>query len=414
MEDYIFEELLENDFEEETSKNFYKFVEKADINLNFPLIHVCGSNGKSLTARILNNIYCENEYTSALFLTNQHNFESMIFFNNKPLKREEIESIFNQHKKLFKKFDLSKLEVMFAIFLFYIQEKKIDIVIVEAGNEGFEDFSILDYENKLLTIITSNSLTHTDILGTTTSEITDQHSAFISENSKVLIPQIEETSEIIIRNAAKKLDSDVFVVDSYYFAKVIEGKLAFDYRPFKGIVINSLADYLIKVACLAIVATQLLNNVLPIKEESLKKALLKKLEENYFYIYKNYIFDLADNVEAAREMVVSLRRTGGVAFCLFASDKNSNISAILPLINNFIDHIIISRLDDLNLKEEADYFLYLGDYSFAENPYIAMKVLLENDPEAKILITGNKDFVNQIREEIEEWKRMNPKLMNLF
>lgn len=402
MEDYIFEELLENDFEEETSKNFYKFVEKADINLSFPLIHVCGSNGKSLTARILNNIYCENEYTSALFLTNQHNFESMIFFNNKPLKREEIESIFNQHKKLFKKFNLSKLEVMFAIFLFYIQEKKIDIVIVEAGNEGFEDFSILDYENKLLTIITSNSLTHTDILGTTTSEITDQHSAFISENSKVLIPQIEETSEIIIRNAAKKLDSDVFVVDSYYFAKVIEGKLAFDYRPFKAIVINSLADYLIKDACLAIEATQLLNNVLPIKEESLKKALIKKLEENYFYIYKNYIFDLADNVEAAREMVVSLRRTGGVAFCLFASGKNSNISAILPLINNFIDHIIISRLDDLNLKEEADYFLYLGDYSFAENPYIAMKALLENDPEAKILITGNKDFVNQIREEIEE------------
>lgn len=402
------EEIIEflADFEvgDVASDNLSSFLKKAGVTYDKPTIHIAGSNGKSATALYLHSILVENEYMSALFLTSfENSIAECIRINDKLITLDELSSIINEHKKLFKKFDLTRKEIIFACFLIYINNKEVNAVIIESGNGGRSDFTNLDYEDSLLSIITSISLNHTNVLGTTTSEIAYQYAGIIEPNSKVLIGKIDENSEIIIRDEADKLKSNTFVVDSYFSVKNIGGSFLFDYRPYKNLMISGFASYLIKDACLAIEAVKLLSSFFEVKEENLKRGLGKLLDKSYLYFSKGCYFDLCDNVEAANNLIESIRYLiKKPTYVLFASDLEMNIAAILPLINNYIENIILTNYGELELRNEEDYFLYLGDYAYQENPFIAMNEIKDKDPEASILVVGNKDFVTALRSEIDE------------
>lgn len=404
MEEKLLEELYEFEEGDISSDYFPVFIKKNSIDLDFPLIHVSGINGKSAVCSFLHNFYAENGYTSALFLTSyETSICECIRINNSKISEKEFTTLFEDHKKQFKKLGLTRKEILLAIFLLHIKEKKVDLVIIESGNGGRGDFTLLDYENNILSIITSVSLAHTDILGTTSSEIAFQVSSVIGEQSKVLLGKVDENSEDTIIDEATKLHTEIFKVDNYFQFKLVPGGFAFDYRPYKDLIYKGESSYLVNSICLAIEATKILSASFPVEEVNIKSVLLKGVEQTYFERNGLFIFERADNLEAVTNALGSIKYCfNRPKFVLFASDYKTNIAAILPLINNFIDSITLTRLSDLELRNEDDYFLYLGDYKYEDNPFTAINSFKDIDPEGSILIIGNKEFVVRMKEELNE------------
>ena len=74
----------------------------------------------------------------------------------------------------------SQFEITFAIALIYFLEEKCDIVFLEAGIGGLLDATNI-IDDPLLSVITSVSLDHTQILGNTIGEIAIQKAGIIKK-----------------------------------------------------------------------------------------------------------------------------------------------------------------------------------------------------------------------------------------
>ncbi len=179
---------------------------------DFKIIHVAGTNGKgsvcSMTAKILE---CAG-FKTALY-TSPHLIEytERIKINSVDISKEDFEKYLNFVVDLAdkNKIALTEFEILTAIAFKYFADKKIDYAVIETGLGGRFD-AANSAENKILTVITSISIDHKNILGDTTDKIAYEKAGILRPNTPVIISEKNKGFEVV-KKQAEKLNSPILI-----------------------------------------------------------------------------------------------------------------------------------------------------------------------------------------------------------
>ncbi len=199
--------------------------------LQFPSVHIAGTNGKGSVANMLASILQESGYKTGLF-TSPHlkDFRERIRVNGEMIPKKEVSSFVATYKKVFEAIHPSFFEMTFALAMQYFASQKVDIAVVEAGMGGRLDST--NIVRPVLSIITNISLDHTQFLGKTLSEIAIEKAGIIKKGVPVLIGKSQTKTDAIFKDTAKKLDSKIQFADTIYN---IENLWSWSERPFGSV-----------------------------------------------------------------------------------------------------------------------------------------------------------------------------------
>lgn len=182
---------------------------------NFPSVHVAGTNGKGSVATKIAKA-CELSRLKVGLFTSPHLFffEERIKVSGIPISKEKMaEGLL----KIFALADKEKLQPTFfeiaTILAFeYFREQKIDIAVIEVGLGG--RFDATNVIHPLLSVITSISREHVQILGESLEEIAFQKAGIIKPGVPVVIGPGADF--VAIKEYAQKRRSPLYQVQGSY------------------------------------------------------------------------------------------------------------------------------------------------------------------------------------------------------
>lgn len=379
-------------------ENYDKFLKHMNFSCDIKAIHITGTNGKGSTANYLYNIYLKEGYKVGLYCSPYlETVTEMVSINGINITDEEYINLFLEYKDELEKYRLSSFEMQTFIAYTFFKKSNLDLIIVEVGMGGFVDAT--NVINPILSIITCVSLEHTAYLGRSISEIAYNKAGIIKYEVPVLVGKLEDTALYAIREYAKDMKAPITIVEDHHNDKVNKDGVTFDYRPYKDISLSTKAIYQCDNAALAIEATKILKEQLPISEESVRKGLRCLTPSCRFeYLNDHLLLDGAHNPHGIEQLVNALGQyETRPIHTVFASFKDKNIDLMLISLSNNTSDVTLTSFNHPRARKEEDYFLYLGDYSFEADYLKVIKDLQEKFPDDVVLVTGSLAFAGLVK-----------------
>ena len=181
-------------------------------------IHVAGTNGKGSVCSILSYILKNSRYQVGLFISpHVIDFKERIQVNNKFIKEAEFFNILNRIEPVLLKLKkeenvlLTEFEIIITVAFLYFLEKKCNFVILETGLGGRLDATNI-IKKPIVSLITSISKDHTNILGNTLEEISFEKAGIIKKNIPIICNYgIEKKALNVIKKVAKSQNSEFII-----------------------------------------------------------------------------------------------------------------------------------------------------------------------------------------------------------
>lgn len=174
----------------------------------FPIIHVGGTNGKGSVCAYLSSTLTEAGYRVGRY-TSPHlvNPSERICINNQPISDTDFERILIKIKSLSHSHENkpSLFEALTATAWVYFAQKKVEIAVIEVGLGGRLDATNV-CNNPLVTVITSISREHWQILGPTLADIAYEKGGILKPKCSAVIGQLPSEAETVIRARIKALN----------------------------------------------------------------------------------------------------------------------------------------------------------------------------------------------------------------
>ena len=400
--DTYFDKIGHGEYQRE---NFDSFLKKVGFSYQVPSIHIAGSNGKGSTANYLANIYRVEGYKVGLFTSPYlETVNEMINVNGQNITDEEMIKIIEDNAKLIDKFCLSPFEVQTYIAFTYFNNMKCDLAIIECGMGG--EIDATNIFTPVASVITSISLEHTAFLGRSICEIAYQKAGIIKKEVPVITGILDEEAINTIVEVSKENNCQLAVAVEP--AKVVYENRGFNfaYGTLKDLRINSAATYSLKDACIALEVVNKLNEIFPVKEESIRTGLAQTYMPVRMEILKDsplLIIDGSHNPEGVYNLVNSLQNVveNREIHVLFACFKDKNIERMLAYLGEYSKDITLTTFPHGRARQEEDYFLYLDDYSFKPDALAELNNLMVTYPEDAILVTGSLAFAAYIKHSLK-------------
>ncbi|ALP90109.1 bifunctional folylpolyglutamate synthase/dihydrofolate synthase [Clostridium butyricum] len=289
------------------------------------LIHIAGTNGKGSTTSMISKVLIGMGFKVGMYTSPYLEvFEERIQINGVNIPKDKlIDNLENVKYAVSKVIEEgyehpTEFEIITALMFLYFYNEKIDYGVIEVGLGGR-----LDSTNVIIpkvSVITSISMDHINILGNTIEEIAKEKSGIIKEDVPVILyPQKKEAEDVILK-AAHNNDSKV------YYVKTDDGNLkGIDYDNItQNVQVNGLngiynvdlpllGEHQILNLCVAIKVVEVLCQVEKIQynkeiiEESLKDVKwigrLETLNRNPLIV-----IDGAHNIDGIRVLKNNIRK----------------------------------------------------------------------------------------------------------
>ena len=284
---------------------------------HFKTVLIAGTNGKGTTAFYINNILKHHGYKVALF-TSPHliNVNERLIIDGFPVDINLLKDTFEWIGSLSDKkgWNLTPFERFFlACFWLIFKKKDIEFFICEVGLGGRLDAT--NIINADLSVITSISYDHTDILGDDIRIIAKEKAGIIKNNSKVVIGNIPCEARSVIEDTLIKTSSSAYWMGedfSYEIQFSSLEKAVFDWfgsgRLIRALEVPFGFTFLIHNISLSIMSSHLL---IKLDEDRLRASLKDKLEgrcELLNYKGKKIVLDVAHNPSALLGLLKDLSR----------------------------------------------------------------------------------------------------------
>ncbi|MBA3958390.1 MAG: bifunctional folylpolyglutamate synthase/dihydrofolate synthase [Parachlamydiaceae bacterium] len=316
---------------------------------SFEIIHVAGSNGKgSVTKKIASSLQAAR-YRVGLY-TSPHIscFRERIRINDTMISEASVTALL---PKLFDAAEKQKICPTFFEFttllaLSYFAKENIDIAVLEVGIGGRLDAT--NIVTPKLSVITSISLEHTEILGQTIEAIALEKAGVIKPHIPVVIGP--HTPQNLLMEIAKKRNSPCVIVS--------EDCISFEEEN------NAIAKKCLEVLHIPESAIQQgLASRLPCRLEILQATDLPKYTPTHFP--HCLILDVAHNPDGIQHLLDALRlkfpTTSIRVICGFS--KTKDILGCLRLLKNQVQqfHLVESKNDRGATPDHLkDFLLQLG------------------------------------------------------
>lgn len=393
-----FANISRDDYQRE---NFDDFLKKVNFKYNVPSIHIAGSNGKGSTANYLANIYRNYGLKVGLFISPALNdINEMVSINGELINDDDFLDFINNNQKYIDKYSLSAFEIQTFVAFSYFEKMGCDLAIIECGMGG--EIDATNIFKPIASIITSISLEHTAFLGRSICEIAYQKAGIIKDNVPVITGILEEEAINTIVEVTKEKECSLHVAVEPANVVYENDGYSFSYLTYSNLRINSSAYYSLKDACIAIEAIRALNELYPVSNEQIAKGLyetympvrMEKVSNNPLIIV-----DGSHNPEGVQNMLLSLATATNNknVHIIFACFRDKNIERMLAFLGEYSKDITLTTFPNPRARTMDEYFLYLGDYKFIEDPLLAINQIKEQYPDDAILITGSLAFASYMK-----------------
>ncbi len=174
------------------------------------IVHIAGTKGKGSTAVMIESVLQAAGYKTGLFTSPYlFDFREQIQINREPISQTELARYVEVIKPLLAEVEgITTFEAITAICLTYFSDQKVDVAILEAGLGGRTDAT--NVVEPLLSVITSISYDHMNLLGNTIEEIAAEKAGIIKPGIPVVIGKQDffEAQETL-EKAAQSVQSEV-------------------------------------------------------------------------------------------------------------------------------------------------------------------------------------------------------------
>ena len=281
----------------------------SDVQDKLKMIHVAGTNGKGSTCAFLSNILTKAGYKVGRF-TSPAVFSPLeiIKIGNRNITQKAYAAHLSKVRRAAEEMEThpTVFEMETALAFLYFYEEDCDVCVIECGMGGDKDATNV-IKNPELSVITSVSMDHRDILGKSLGAIAEKKAGIIKrERPLVTFMQDEEVMEVISREASSK-HSDLITFDPESDIRITSREInrtVFDLElmgeTFRDLVIKLPGDHQTENAALAVAAALVFDRDLD--RGCIRRGLKAAENPGRFEVLKKdpvWIADGAHNVDAA-------------------------------------------------------------------------------------------------------------------
>lgn len=307
----------------------------------FPAIHVAGTNGKgSVVTKIAAALQAAGFRVGLYTSPHIACFRERIRINQEMILEHDVQKHLSHIFKLIDSHHIPAtfFEITTLLAFAYFAEQKIDFAVIETGLGGRLDAT--NIVKPILTIITSISLEHTDILGSTIEEITNEKAGIIKPSIPIIIGPTVPFKQI--QNISDKLASPCIAIKGSYE----------DFQNENNAITTAALNYL-KVPDAAI--QQGLKAIPPCRLQTWLPHQLSKLFP-HIALPSAVILDVAHNPDGIQHLILAIKQRYPVSSLRFiiGLSKNKNISGCLSQLINIASHIhlVQANMDRAAPKEQ--------------------------------------------------------------
>lgn len=333
----------------------------------FKIIHITGTKGKGSTTLVLSNMLKFAGYKTASFVSPHIiNVRERIAINNQWISEEDFISITKKIKNILEEnkiYNITVFEIFTIIGLYYFYIQNVDYACIEVGIGGKLDCT--NIVDSSISVITSISYDHMEILGNTIEEITEQKAGIIKENSLVISAAQEKESINIIKKISKEKKSKLYVFKKDFDVDIISNTnkiLEFNYieneKKYK-FETTLLGEHQSENISLAFKTFTLLINNEKLYYKAIDSIKNFSINARLTFVQRNpdIIIDGAHNSKSLFRILKTIYKWYDYLIILFAPLSEKDIKGMCEILQNSDSFIIVSS-PNTNYKENDSYKTY--------------------------------------------------------
>lgn len=399
--------------------------------LDRKIIHVAGSNGKGSVCSFLYSVLLKADHSVGLF-TSPHltDIRERFQVNGALVSKEDFlwayDRVKNASAELVnqKKNHPTFFEFIFAMGMLLFEQAQVEYVILETGLGGRLD-ATNSFPCPVLSVITSISLEHTEILGDTIAQIAAEKAGIIKSGVPVVFDANNVEAEQVIRARAEEMGSFCVGIspEMYQICEIkknfIDFCLSTAYDKKTKWKIPFSAAYQAENAAVAVTALRVLNKVQKnVLEEIPERALQEGIQSAVWpgrmqEVLPEVYFDGAHNVSGITVFVkTAAQLTGQDAYpplLLFSMVKEKDYRTAIRLLSEAMTWggiavtkipnergIPAERMQDI-FAEEAQ----LPVTVFEDHREALRMMRMQKKEGQKLFCTGSLYFIGTLMEDLE-------------
>lgn len=313
------------------------------------VFHVAGTNGKGSTSAFISSILQQMNKKVGLF-TSPHlvKINERIKVNNEDISDTDFaktaEKVRSAVYALFKEeYIPTFFEYIFLMAITYFAEKNVEYAVLEVGLGGRLDATNI-IEKPLVSVITTISMDHMEILGNTIEEIAGEKAGIIKKNVPVVYFGDNEKAARVIEARAERMEAEMVPVYSGDISILRKNDKAIDFS------VHNMYD---KYGCLTapfVMEYQAINATLAIKavecafvsEKAVIQAIRKGIRNTRWpgrmeEVRKNIYLDGAHNYEGIEQFVKYANEIS----------KKKDIYIIFSVVKEKEYHLMMDLISDI-------------------------------------------------------------------
>ncbi|MDE6708264.1 MAG: bifunctional folylpolyglutamate synthase/dihydrofolate synthase [Oscillospiraceae bacterium] len=335
-------------------------------------IHIAGTNGKGSVSEYLINILKNAGYqTGSLTSPYIKHYRDRIRINSQDIPENILCELCEKVAPVATGADYSQFEITMAIAFLYFAQEKTDFVILETGIGGLLDATNI-IKKPLVSVLTSVSKDHMQILGNSIEEIAMHKAGIIKNNCPVVISPNNKAEKIFCQTAKEK-HCEIFIPNESLCDRKesgIEG-CRFNYK-------NNLyqtkmgGNHQIDNALTALETVHVLrkNYYYCISEEAVKKSLAETVVAGRIQVLQTnplVILDGGHNADGIGVLTDLLSESGidsWIGICGMTNTKDANAAAFqLALVLSKV--LCVDKFSEISMPKEDLQKAFIQQHALA-------------------------------------------------
>lgn len=381
----------------------------------YPVVHVAGTKGKGSTAALIASALCAAGYRVGLY-TSPHlqEFTERLQVNGQPISKAELVTLVADLKPLIEQVEqITWFEITTALGFEFFRRQQVDVAVVEVGLGGRLDAT--NVVEPLVSVITSLSMDHMNILGDTLAKIAFEKAGIIKPGRPaVLAPQKDEALLVVEQLAAERGSRLVVLGRDYHYAPLEHGLDGQTFRvgpaggPQIDLKIPLLGLHQVENGATAYLALQMIREQgLVVSDEAIRQGFAQVVWPGRFELLRReppLIVDSAHNRDSAHRLRQALDDylPGRDVVLIFGASEDKDVNGMFEEIMPRVREVVATQSVHPRAASAESLVTLAGQYGRPAQAVVPLEAALEvalqqAGQNAVVLATGSLFIAAAVR-----------------